>query len=113
MIMTRANGAAWPYERLGSYAQNCVESVCVPVGMSSRVAVSSVTAERNTRQNAAARPGPPAAASPGTAPAAALAEGSGRLVETDRRLGHRRPYAHERQREEQDRVADDEERRVW
>ena len=33
-------------------------SVCVPVGMSSKVAVSSVTTDRKTRQNAATRPGP-------------------------------------------------------
>ena len=43
------------------YAQNWVARVWTPVGTRISVAVSSVTADRNTRQNAAASPGAPAA----------------------------------------------------
>ena len=50
---------ARPLRRRGveAFAQNCVASVCVPIGASSSVAVSSVTVARKTSAAAAPRPG--------------------------------------------------------
>jgi len=55
--MTAAYGAAALSDASFWNDQNWVASVWAPVGTSSSVAVNSVMAERNTRQNAAARPG--------------------------------------------------------
>src|SRR3954471_20557789 len=55
--MITAYGAAAPYSRALLADQNAVASVVVPVGASSRVAVSSVTTARNTIAAPAPMPG--------------------------------------------------------
>ena len=55
--MITAYGAAAPYSRALLADQNAVASVVVPVGASSRVAVSSVTTARKTSAAPAPRPG--------------------------------------------------------
>ena len=85
-----------------------VASVFTPVGRSSSVAVSSVAEEMNTSANAAAKAGgdqgqrhPP----PHRRPAGA--ERAPDLLQAVGRLRHRRAHADDRQRQEQDRVGDD------
>ena len=55
--MITAYGAAAPYSRALLADQNAVASVVVPVGASSRVAVSSVTTARKTSAAPAPMPG--------------------------------------------------------
>ena len=93
------------------YAQNCVANVCTPVGTRIRVAVSSVTADRNTRLNAAARPGPTSGSvtrqSTSIGPRPSDRPTSSRPVGGARRGVDR----DEGKGEEEDRVGDDQQRR--
>ena len=77
------------------------------------MAVSSVTAERNTRQNAAARPGATSGRVTRQNTSIGLpAQRARDVFEPDRRAGHRRLHRDEREREEEDRVREHEELRA-
>ena len=79
-----------------------------PVGRSISVAVSSVAAEMNTSANAAARPGAISGSVTRSHAAAGRAPSErADLLEPRGRLRHRRAHADERERQEQDRVGDD------
>ena len=101
-----------PYAMFCWKAQNWVANVCVPIGASTSVAVSSVTASRKTRQNPARSPG----TSSGSVTRANTVDGAATQRAPDvgqlrRKLRHRRLDADQGQREVQERVGDDQQRR--